>query len=941
MAKASPLVRSMNGGEFSALMEGRTDVERYPSSMRRMVNFIAAPQGPALARSGTMFVVNRAKNTEYSALVPFVPQDQQAKLLEITEDRIRFIDEDGLQVYSEDDMTVDVGQDVGSPIVFNSSELYSQIQAVIDGGAEPDPLPYQIVFSGFPNDYGLNGVVANLQGSLSSTFTTDINWPNKAVVSGKVSLVYAVYRTVTLEERQNITYVQSVDVLYLLTGKRPLKLSRRDTYDWLIENVTFVDGPFMSTNDTPTSLKPNGTGNAVLDMDDNTESFGVASGSSKRAEVSGTLDTPDKYIGREITYHLNATDYYMAFSGGALYWASNEAQTGTIQFDPTGGFTCDGYSITIPSDNDDPSYTAKDHAPVKWRFEGKTGGVWELIDQRDDYVLWDNHKSVFFEIQDPMLYSAYRLVIQKLMRNGRIEPRISRFVMRSTDSASFDMTASSETGINNDTGFAATDVGRLIRLKGSDNTWRTVEILTVTDSTHISVELKGDPLPNTTRITQWQLGYWSNTTGWPTVGAFIDDRLWLCSSDEAPDMFAASVVGDYENFQSSDVDGTVLDDSAIVLRLNSRKQARIRWVSADDKSVIMGTGAEEYLITAASSSAGMSAKNFKARRVSDRGSANVQPERVDNQIIYVQKSGRNVREFTYTFETDGYKSPSMTQLSSHMGQSKFVEVSYAAEPHSLMWFRREDGTIVGMTYNREENVVGWHRHDFGGEIINTAILPSQDSEQDVLWLQIKRVIGGEDQYYIERLMPFWDFHFTIDDAHFVDCGLAYDGDPLQVLYGLEHLEGKEVYGLADGRPFGPLVVTEGAIDLGDEYSKVVVGLGYEAEAETSRLENGAADGTALGKVKRINNVTFFLWASAGGQYGTYNQELGEIVYTELEYETPLDDLEVIELFTGKVGPVSTDPDYNERGSIAFRKRKQDTLPFNVVAIAPQLNTQDR
>lgn len=38
-------------------------------------------------------------------------------------------------------------------------------------------------------------------------------------------------------------------------------------------------------------------------------------------------------------------------------------------------------------------------------------------------------------------------------------------------------------------------------------------------------------------------GYWSETTGWPMVGDFFEDRLWLAGSIEAPDLICGSVTG--------------------------------------------------------------------------------------------------------------------------------------------------------------------------------------------------------------------------------------------------------------------------------------------------------------------------------------------------------------------------------------------------------------
>lgn len=926
MAKASPHVRSFNAGEFSELLEGRTDIDRYPSSLRSMYNYIAAPQGPGLSRSGTAFVVPVSDHDEVSALLPFVFSDEQAKALEFSDDRIRFIDEDGIQIYAPV-ADVNVTSDAGDPIVFASDLLDAE---------EGD----DVVIMGLPANYNMSGEIARITAKTGNIYTLNMSYTAGVTVENfEAARVYHVPCVYTEEQRMGLRFVQSVDVMYLLTAKhRTLKLSRYDDYDWRLENFVFVDGPYLPTNETTTRLTPSATGNAVPDMTANNAPSGTCSASS----VRGAVAEDAKFLGRTLNYSLAASYAFHAFSSDETkYWAGNVRQIGWLEYTPAAAFVCDGYAIYTSRENQDATYLSKEYAPSSWTFEGYNGTTWEVLDRQEEYVLYDNGKSVFFRIENATAYQSYRINITKLVANGPIEPRIRRLTMRSTASATFTLTASAVLGINGDTGFKATDVGRLIRLKGSDNAWRSCEVTAYTDATTVTVKLLGEPLPDVRSIREWRLGYWSDTTGWPSVGDFYEDRLFLAACDEYPDMFAGSVTGGYDTFSQTDTFGEVLDDSAIVARLNSRKLSRIRWLSSDDKGLLMGTGSEEYTISAPNSEP-MTARNVKARPSTRRGSANVEPVRVDSQVLYVQRSGRTVREFAYVFEADGYKSPSMSQLASHLGSLQFVEMDYAAEPHSIVWIRRADGSLVGMTYNREENVVGWHRHSLsGGEVESLAVLPQRDGLQDALWCVVKRTINGQTKRYIERLTRFWDFTTTLAEAHFVDCGLRYIGPATDVVYGLQHLEGEEVYGLADAKPIGPIVVTNGSVRLPYEAENIVVGLGYDSEAETSRLEAGAADGTAMGKVKRINTIVPHVWRSFGGQIGVYNEQEKGPVYEPLVYPGDFAEFEDIELYTGELDAITPTPGYEKRGSLYFRRPKSSPLPFNVIALMPQMNTQDR
>jgi hypothetical protein len=141
------MVRSFNAGVFSALMEGRTDLEFYPASMRRATNCILTPQGPVLCRSGTRFVAPANQDDEVSALRPFVFNNEQAKVLEFGTDRIRFIDEDGLQVYAATAATIT-----------NVAPL------TLDVPLATAVIGDQFVLGGFAAKFNLNGEVVQVTG---------------------------------------------------------------------------------------------------------------------------------------------------------------------------------------------------------------------------------------------------------------------------------------------------------------------------------------------------------------------------------------------------------------------------------------------------------------------------------------------------------------------------------------------------------------------------------------------------------------------------------------------------------------------------------------------------------------------------------------------------------------------------------------------------------
>lgn len=1010
MPKAAPLFRAFNAGEFSELLDGRVDLDRYSASLHSMLNVVATPQGPAVSRSGTKFEAPNANTSQYSALVPFVFSEEQSLAVEVSPSAIRFLDEEGVLTYAP--TTAGASSTTGLNVQFNVA------------GGEPIEAGDQVVFAGFPEETGINGELVTVATKIGDEMTAVLPYLLDTNSTGTVAKVYAVPSGFSVDQLRGLRYNQSVDVLYLTSDRRPLKLTRFDTYDWRLEEIEFVDGPYEDTNETRTTLTPSATGNAVpfltqnltgpiaatsssnegenlrftaagldaavgelvlldgytdegsflngravevlsvvgstyvVDVEyptapvvDPPEPYTVPDGfvsrygagaSTVRPDVQGTNETPVSFLGRDLTYSMPDASSYLAFDddADATYWASAQSQSGFIMYRTATPFVCDGYTVRVPRDNQDPNYVALDYAPSSFTFEAFDGTDWIVLDEREDYVLYEGGKSIFFEIDNETAFEAYRLNVSKLRRNGLIEARVSGLTLRDVAAADITFTASQTDGINKGTGFVSTDVDRLMRVRASDGVWRPLKITAVVNTTTVRAKLMGEPFPNLKPMKSWRLGLWSDTTGWPDMVEFLDDKLWFGGTRSYPDTFAASVSQDYENMAPTDLFGVVLDDSAFVRTLNARKLSRIRWMKSDLKGMLIGTGYQEFMVSS-TDGGGITVRNARARPAAFRGSKSVEPVQIDDQVLFVQRGGRALRELAFVFEADGYKAPSMSQLASHLGAKTFAEVVYSAEPHSILWVRRDDGSLVGLTYNRDENVIGWHRHDLSGGVVESmAVVPQKDELQDALWLTVRRFINGRNVRYIERLMPFWDFGDDISDAHFEDSGLRYEGSPSSVIYGLRHLEGEEVYGHADLYPVGPLIVKDGKVDLGFEASDVLLGLGFESEGVLQRVEAGSADGTAQGKPKRMHSAGLNVWSSYGGELGVYNEERDEIIYERLDYPVDFSETEKPALHTGFLPPVNPAPGYGPDGRLAFRRPKDSPFPFNVIALTPKLHTQD-
>jgi len=507
------------------------------------------------------------------------------------------------------------------------------------------------------------------------------------------------------------------------------------------------------------------------------------------------------------------------------------------------------------------------------------------------------------------------------------------------------VTASATTGINGGDGFKSTDVGRVLRIEdnGGGGKWAWGEITGFTSTTVVTVEVKENNFP-TTGTTIWRLGAWSDTDGWPGTVTFYQDRLFYGGTTNYPQRVDGSRTGDYNNFAPSDLaDGTVADDHAVSYTLNANNVNRTRWMLDQDKGLAIGTTGGEWLLRPSNRNEAISPTNVKADRATPHGSSKARPLRAGPGLLYIQRAGRKVREMVYSIDVDNYAAADVTKLAEHITKGGLVELAYQQEPYSIVWAVRNDGTLLGFTYDRTEDVLGWHRHIVGGvsdangtqaQVESVAVIPSADGSYDELWLVVKRYIDGSTVRYVEYMVAYWDDETAQEDAFFVDSGLTYDGAAATTISGLDHLEGETVAVLADGAVHPSKTVASGQITLDYAASKVHAGLSYDSDLETLSIESGAADGTAVGKTKRIHRVIVKLLNTLGLKTGASSSDLTE--YTFRKTSDPLGSAPP--LFSGDI-ELPWEGGYATQARVYLRQT--DPLPGTIVAVMPQMLTMDR
>jgi len=404
----------------------------------------------------------------------------------------------------------------------------------------------------------------------------------------------------------------------------------------------------------------------------------------------------------------------------------------------------------------------------------------------------------------------------------------------------------------------------------------------------------------------------------PGSVAFFEERLWFANTDASPQTILSTVSGDFE-----DMSAGTSDASAVIITIAADQVNVIRWLVPTD-SLVVGTVGGEWIVSSAGPDDPITPTNIKVIRQTTHGSANIQAIQVSHSVLFVQRAKRKVRELAYNFEIDGYTAPDMTLLAEHITKGGIEAMAYQQEPDGIIWFVRSDGVLLGMTYMRAQDVIGWHRHITEGCVESVAVIPAEDADE--LWLSVKREVdGGSGTDVPKRYIEYIDSTgFTdLEDAFFVDSGLTYDGASATTITGLTHLATKTVAILADGVIQATQTVSAaGRITISSGASVVQAGLPYTSVLETMRI---AAGDIIQGKIKRISRVIVRLFESLNLEIGPDSSNLDEISDS------------MAAVYTGDLELAF--PSGYERAARVY-VRQEDPLPLNVLAIMAQVGTAD-
>jgi hypothetical protein len=327
--------------------------------------------------------------------------------------------------------------------------------------------------------------------------------------------------------------------------------------------------------------------------------------------------------------------------------------------------------------------------------------------------------------------------------------------------------------------------------------------------------------------------------GWPKSATFYQGRMWFGGSRDRPQTMWGSVTNDFFNFDL----GTGLDDEGLDLTLDTDMVNAITAVYAGRHLQIFTTGGEFSIHDIP-----ITPKKSAVRRQTLYGSTNIPPKSIDGSTLFIDRTGKSVREFLFAYAEDAYTSGTVSLLASHLLNSPVdmdVLRGTGKADANYVYFVNTDGTVAVFNTLRAQEVGGWTKWTTQGNFEGVCTVV-------------------EDVYFVVNENGFRHVA-KLDDTCFTDMSHKFDfgANCTNTINGLAHFNGQEVRVVADGVVMETVTPTNGTITLDRQACKVEVGLNFDVKIKTMPINQDFQDGPTLTRKKRIVRVTANVYETLG------------------------------------------------------------------------------
>ena len=306
---------------------------------------------------------------------------------------------------------------------------------------------------------------------------------------------------------------------------------------------------------------------------------------------------------------------------------------------------------------------------------------------------------------------------------------------------------------------------------------------------------------------------------YPACGTLYQERLCVGGTLNNPVQMNGSVQDDYPDF----ITDPNQEDYAIQFTLVSNRLDQILNMIGTPNALLIGTSGGSWIM-AGTNGGSLSQTSVVASKQSNQGVSPLQPQLVNDSAIFVSRSTRIVNFMVYNFVSNQWDNYDLTRLNRQITlgpnevQSGIIQTAFQMEPYPIYWAVRADGQLIGLVFNKQDQVYAWFRinmQTFGGNVESVAVISGAGQEDQVV-VVVNRTVNGVVQRFVEYFMP-QELFSLLSNAFFVHSGQQWQGLPLVNITAIANGAGCQVTAPNHGFSNGMLVRIQN-----------VVGMSYQA-----------------------------------------------------------------------------------------------------------------